>query len=261
MPFITLISDWTKEDYYVGAVKGAIYSQLPDATIVDLSHQVDRHNITQAAFILKSCYQRFPEGTVHIIGVRSQHAKGDYLMARKENQYFVAADNGIFGLLFKEKPEEIIRLHLNEGNSPFPELDIFASAACRISNGAILSELGEQLDDYYMSVPYRAIIEDDTIIGKVLYIDSYQNAITNISKQIFERVGHGLPFRINLQYSQSQIRKLNNSYDETTPGEILALFNSLDLLEIAQNGGEASKMLNLNKDSTVRVNFEKKNKK
>lgn len=260
MPFITLISDWTKEDYYVGAVKGAIYSQLPDAKIVDLSHQVDRHNTTQAAFILKSCYQRFPAGTVHIIGIRSQHAKGDYLVAKKDNQFFLAADNGIFGLLFKEKPEEIIRLQLEKGNSPFPELDIFASAACRISEGEDLSTLGEKLDDYYKNVPYRAIIEDDTIIGKVLYIDSYENAITNISRQIFERVGKGLPFRINMQYSQSQIRKLNTSYDETTPGEILALFNSLDLLEIAQNGGEASNMLNLNKDSTVRVNFERKKK-
>ena len=104
MPIITLTTDWNKDDYYVGAAKGAIYSNCIDATIVDITHQIKPFNIFQAAFILKNSYRFYPSGTVHIIGVKTEiYADQKYIAAEFEGQYFLGTDNGIFSLLFQEQ--------------------------------------------------------------------------------------------------------------------------------------------------------------
>ena len=72
MSLITLTTDFGTKDHFVGAVKGAIYSEFPDMKIVDISHEISPFNITQTAYILKNAYKSFPEGTVHIIGVDSE---------------------------------------------------------------------------------------------------------------------------------------------------------------------------------------------
>jgi len=93
------------------------------------------------------------------------------------------------------------------------------------------------------------------IIGSVVYIDSYSNAITNITADLFYRIGNKRKFQIFVQSNTNKITKINKTYNETTEGELLALFNSLDLLEIAMNGGPAAQILSLDLDSTVRIRF------
>ena len=85
MTIITLTSDWGLSDYYVAAVKGTIYTSIPDATIIDITHSVEPWDVTSAAFVLKNCYRNFPEGTIHIIGIETEesmqnpHALNPYL--------------------------------------------------------------------------------------------------------------------------------------------------------------------------------------
>src|SRR5210317_768065 len=100
MRFITLTSDWNKNDFYSGALKGKIYSSCEDIHISTLSNTVKSFNISEAAFILRNAYHHFPKGSVHIIAVNTQpDAECKYLAACIEGHYFIAADNGIFGLL------------------------------------------------------------------------------------------------------------------------------------------------------------------
>lgn len=257
MPIITLTTDWNKDDYYLAAVKGQIISLSPDTKIVDISHQIPSFNVRQAAFLIKNSYTHFPEGTVHIIGVNStSSSKSRFLLVSVDKQHFLTYDTGIFGLLFKEEPEEVIEIQLEDIDQvTFPELTVFARTACDIVQGKKLSDLGKTTTQFTKTIPLRAAIDDSTITGSVIYIDSYRNAITNVTRELFSRIGQGRKFEILIQSDHYKVSKINTNYGETTMGELLALFNSIDLLEIAINRGNAADLLGLSTNSTIRINF------
>lgn len=253
MAIVTLTSDWNKDDYYVGALKGSILSRCPDTTLVDISHQVPVFNIAHAAFLIRNSYRHFPDQTVHVIAVKCSDDKGHPFVAVQYNKhYFIGTDNGIFGLILDEGPVESVRLESGK-NGSFRECSVLANAACDIILKKKISLIGKQYHELYRQLPILPAIDEGRIIGSVVYVDSYQNAITNISKSLFEQIGKGRSFEI--QGNHFRIQKINSSYHETSSGEILALFNSLDLLEIAMNEGNAADLLNLDVTSSVRIRF------
>ena len=83
MAIITLTTDFGHKDHFVGAIKGTILSNLPEASVVDISHSISPFNIQECAYILKNAYRSFPAGTVHIVGVDSEQSE--------ENQHIVGA--------------------------------------------------------------------------------------------------------------------------------------------------------------------------
>ncbi len=258
MHFITLTSDWNKNDFYTGALKGKILSSCQDVEIIELSNSVKTYNTAEAAFILRNSYHHFPEGTIHIVAVNTQPEPGcDLLAAKIDGHYFIAADNGIFGLLGDGEAEEIVILDVNKSDKSlsFPAIEVFAPSACRIISGEKLSDLGTQTENFKSQIPLRATLENNTITGTVIYIDSYGNVITNITREIFDRIGKERPFEIYVQSKHYKITKINQCYPETPSGDLIAIFNSIDLLEIAIRSGNAAGLLNLNTDSTIRVEF------
>ena len=258
MQVVTLTTDWKKDDFYTGAIKGSILSSCKDVRIVTLSNQIRTFSVSEAAFVVRNSYLHFPAGTVHIIAVGSDVAPGGDMLASKMNgHFFLTADNGILGLLGDAESSEVVRL-TPEGNSEansFPALSCFSRAACRIINGEQLGALGETADNFRKQIPLRATLENNTITGAVIYIDSFGNAITNISRDLFDRIGKNRQFTIYVQSKHYKINRLNLFYSETSAGDLLALFNSINLLEIAIRNGSAKELLNLNTDSTVRVEF------
>ena len=104
-------------------------------------------------------------------------------------------------------------------------------------------------------MPLLASINESVIAGSVIYIDSYQNAITNISRELFEKIGKGRPFEILVQSYHYKINRINKTYNETSDGELLAIFNSVGLLEIAINRGKVAELLNIGLHSNIRVKF------
>lgn len=258
MHIITLTSDWIENDYYVASLKGKLLSKCPDSKIVDINHRIRRFNTAQAAFVVRNSYPSFPENTIHIIAVNSEPEEGGQLLAaRMANQYFVCADNGMLGLLGGPEPELVVRLDDRSDNqsTSFVSLSIFAEVACALATGTPLKELGIPTDQFNKQVPLRPTIEDHRITGSVIHIDSYENAITNISKDLFERIGKGLPYRIFVQSKHYKIEKISKRYNQVPPGELLAIFNSAGLLEIAMRNGNAASLLKLNTSSTIRVEF------
>jgi hypothetical protein len=181
-----------------------------------------------------------------------------FLLAEYRKHYFIGTDNGIFGLLFSEEPGRIIALDPPKELHSFSSFSIFADTACRIAAGEKPESLGKPLQDFQQRIPIRAAIEKNVLTGSVIYIDSFRNAITNISKDLFERVGENRDFEIYVQSNHYIIRKINRYYHETPPGEILALFNSIGLLEIAINNGNAADLLGLSTNSNIRVKFAEK---
>jgi S-adenosyl-L-methionine hydrolase (adenosine-forming) len=262
MTIVTLTTDWKSNDYYVGAIKGRILSQCPKIQVVDISHQVQSFNITQAAFIIRNCFYNFPKGSIHIIGVNSEAGEDtSFLIIEYNKHFFIGTDNGMFGLMFSEEPSKIISIKSPPEIKSFSSFSVFADAACNIANGEKPESLGKVIKEFQKRVPIRAAIDKSVITGTVIYIDSFRNAITNITRDLFDRVGKDRPFEIFVQSNHYKLTQINTYYHETTPGEILTLFNSVGLLEIAINKGNAADLLNLSTNSTIRVKFKDDDKK
>jgi S-adenosylmethionine hydrolase len=134
-------------------------------------------------------------------------------------------------------------------------MSIFSEVACALYRGKQLTDVGEPIANYNSQTPLRATIEDHIITGSVIHIDSYQNAVTNISRDLFRRIGNGRPFKIYVQSKHYRIDRINKRYNETPPGELLAIFNAANLMEIAIRNGNAAGLLKLTTSSTIRVEF------
>ncbi len=260
MPVVTLISDWNSSDYYIGAVKGRILSTCPETTIVDINHQIEPFNILQAVYVLKNAFVNFPAGSIHIIAVNSEpDEKRKNVIVKYKGHYFIGVDNGIFYLMTEGQTEEVVEIEENYDQS-FPELHIFAGLACEIIKDNNILRLGKNNKELFRQLPMLPVYEDDEslIVGKVIYIDSYHNIITNVSKELFEDFGKGRDFKIYVQSNSAVIDKINTKYNQTEQGELLALFNTAGLLEIAIYKGKAATLLSLDTKSEIRIEFENK---
>lgn len=256
MSIVTLTTDWNTDDYYTGALKGKILSQCPAIRIVDISHQVPAFNISHAAFVLRNSFHNFPPGSIHIIGVNTEGGENlPFLLVEYKKHFFIGTDNGIFGLMFSEGPDRIIAIKAPREIHSFTSFTVFADTACRLASGDKPESLGKAVKDFQQRIPIRAAIDKNTLTGSVIYIDSFRNAITNISRELFDRIGEGREFEIFVQSNHYVIKKINRYYHETPAGEILALFNSVGLLEIAMNNGNAADLLGLSTSSNIRVKF------
>ncbi|MCH8319083.1 MAG: SAM-dependent chlorinase/fluorinase, partial [Bacteroidetes bacterium] len=119
MPLITFLSDFGDKDHYIAAVKAKIYSSIPNASIVDISHSVERYNIAYGAYILHAVFREFPKNTIHIVSINSLDRSEDkFISIKLENHYFIGADNGLFSLISDKKPDIIVEL----SQSPSPPL-------------------------------------------------------------------------------------------------------------------------------------------
>lgn len=259
MPIITLTSDWGLKDHYAAVVKGDILSQLPDAKIVDISHEIDKFNIFQASFILKNSFSHFPKGTIHIIAINTVATISEpHTLVLYQGHYFIGADNGIFSLIFDNKPELIIELSIIQDSDYFifSERDVFIKAALMIANGSKIEELGIKRDQLNHKMILKPIIDNTTIKGTVIYVDSYENVFVNITEKIFRESGKGRPFVIN--FRDNEIDKISKSYADVYEGDIAALFSTTGYLEITQNLGNASGMLDLKVGDPIRIHFSEK---
>jgi S-adenosyl-L-methionine hydrolase (adenosine-forming) len=255
MPIVTLTTDWNANDYYSASVKGHILSRCPGTSLVDITNQVPTFNIALAAFQLKHSYFHFPAGTIHIITVSCEtKVKQPYVALKADGQYFIGYDNGIFGLILDREPEEVVKIEAPEAMT-FPELTVFAPAACEIVQSGKITDLGHIYTLQHNQVPMLPTIEKSVINGSVIYIDSYKNALTNITRDLFDQIGEGRPFDIYVQSNHNRISRLNKIYSDSSLGEMLALFNELGLLEIAINGGNAADLLHLSLNSSIRIKF------
>tara|TARA_B100001769_G_C22088802_1_gene587145 strand:+ start:1104 stop:1916 length:813 start_codon:yes stop_codon:yes gene_type:complete len=258
MSIITLTTDLGLKDYYVAGIKGSILSQLPDATIIDVSHEIPAFNISVAAFCLKNCYKDFPEGSIHIIGVRPEADEfTKHLVIKHKGHYFIGADNGMFSLLFDETPEEIFDINIvsDEDKRTFPTKNIFVTVACHIGRGGTLELIGSKIDSIKERTNFQPVIEEDVIRGMAMYIDSYGNVTTNITRSLFDIVGNHRDFSIVFRRSDYNIHELKFNYNEVPEGEKLALFSTNNHLEISINKGNASKLFGIKLSDIIRIEF------
>ncbi len=253
---ITITSDYGNRDYYAAAVTGKLLSLSPDVVVVPVSHMVTPYNIYQASFIVRNAWHHFPKNTVHMVLV---NGSGDHdapqVAIRYQDHFFVGPDSGIFGLIFPEKPDEVISIRHEGPFSPvFPELEISTRAAAALCEGAKLAELGDPNKGLLDSMPFRPVTENNVIKGMVIYMDNYHNIITNISRSMFDRMNKNNSF--DIKFGKYHTNRIMNAYDYAPEGELVAVFNSADLLEIALFKSSARDLLGIRFSDIVRVEFD-----
>ncbi len=275
MAIITLTTDFGEKDHFVGAVKGAIYSELDDIRIVDISHSISPFNITEAAYVIQNAFNSFPKGSIHIIGIDSElNPENKHIALKLDGHYFVCANNGIMSLIAAEiVPEKIVEINIHDRiETNFPVLDVFVKVACHIARGGTLEVIGKSIPDIKHLTGIKPVVNTDEsqIIGNVIYIDNYGNVVTNITRKLFKDVGKGRKFEISAR--NYKFKKIHDRYSDSInftvekhkreeDGKKLALFNSGNFLELAiyksnpQTVGSASTLFGLRFRDTITINF------
>ncbi|MFN4234950.1 MAG: S-adenosyl-l-methionine hydroxide adenosyltransferase family protein [Bacteroidia bacterium] len=266
MAVITLTTDFGLKDHHLAMVKGAIINMAPHATIIDISHQIEAHDTQSASFILKNAFHAFPKGSIHIIGINTEPSDENlFTCVKYQGHYFISTDNGIFSLIMDENQPEVIVEIIPENihQLSFICKDVFVPAAIKLLNGKGIESLGPKRNQVQKLINMKAYADQIGIRGNIIYIDNYENAISNISKELFEQHFSNTHFEIQLKpskrfselYKDSEytLNKISFFYNEVDKGEILARFNSSGLLEIAINKGNASSLLNLKTGDVIRI--------
>lgn len=269
MSIITLTTDMGLKDHYVAVVKGAILSQHPEAIIVDVSHGIKPFDNAQAAYVLRNAFPAFPPGSIHIIGVNPElERRTVHVVVKHQGHYFVGADNGIFPLMFEGPADEAweITTKLDGDHIAFPVKSVFVKAACHLARGGTPGTIGRKLDALQDRIGFQPAADNKSIRARVVYIDTYGNLMTNVRRSLFDEVGKGRPFKINFGHSDDDITRIHNTYSDVSDGKCLAFFNASGHLEIAVNkgveggGGGAARLLGLQENDTVRIDFAERSK-
>jgi S-adenosylmethionine hydrolase len=254
MALVTFISDFGDKDYYVPAVKAKMLSINPQLTIVDISHTVSNFDLEHAAFILRSTFREFPKGTVHLVGINTTGRMNDgYIGIKLEDHIFIGPNNGILSLLADQDPGIIVQFSdIHVRDTTFPTRDILATITAKVASGAAIHDFGGPCTRFKKSITRQAKATKEQIIGHVIRIDGYGNMITNIRKDVFDRLNPG---KFTVHFGREKTERLQTGYDQVEEGDPFVFFNSLDLMEIGINYGHGSNLLGLRQDSIVYVNF------
>ena len=275
MAIITLTTDFGVKDHFVGAIKGAIYNELEDVKIVDISHHISPFNVLEAAYIIQNAYRSFPKGSIHVIGIDSElNPENTHIAIKLDDHYFICANNGIISMICNEiAPEKIVEINIHDKiHSNFPVLDVFVKVACHIARGGTLEIIGKVINHIKPIKNLTPFLNDDQsqIIGSIIYIDNYGNVVTNIRRKFFEQIQKGRSFEISarsykfkdIYVRYSDIVNFDISEEQRQDeGRGLVVFNSSDYLEIAiyksdlATVGSASSLMGLKMRDTVTVNF------
>ena len=256
MSVITFTTDWGSRDFHGASLKGMMLSLLPEVRLVDISQEVARHNIQQAAYIFKNSFHHFPVGSLHFIGVHSQPRQAASLLAIKKDQHiFIGLNDGFFSLVFEEEPIDVIEIRPLSDSGYLYDLPTIAHAMLHLLRGKNLYELGPRPDNFLKRSAFEPTFDDDLIHGVVIYVDDYGNIITNISRELFEKQRRGRKFEVVVRKIRHSIDTIYKNYSEVEPGNALAVFNAAGYLELAINEDNAYNMLNLRLNDNIRIEF------
>jgi S-adenosylmethionine hydrolase len=274
MAIITLTTDLGLKDHFVGVLKGKILGAFPEATIVDISHHIDPFNIVEGYYVLQASYHHFPKGTVHFIGIDTEkNVENKHVALLLDGHYFVGTDNGIMNMLAQKiMPEQMVEINLdNVNNTAFSDVDALIATSIHLAKGGVLSLVGKPLNHLkeVLFMPAKYAEDQNLLTGIVIYIDHFGNAVTNITKSLFENVRAGRSFviekkpfiikRILKKYSEimTNDQETLKSYE----GKELAIFNEAGFLEIAifrsnpNTVGSANSLLGLEISDQINIKF------
>ena len=240
-------------------MKGAILSINPDATIVDITHEIPPQNIETAAFNLLSCYREFPIGTIHVAvvdpGVGSDRRA---IVIECADQFFVGPDNGLFSWVCEREGNWSATYITNQKffrkpvSNTFHGRDVFAPVAAALSSGHQRHEFGPAVTDI-VQLPSLgpAMIDEHTIEGRIIHIDRFGNCVTNFTRRTLGSRGSTTSWRMTL--NDLEIDSFRSFFADSGAEEVFAIIGSAGFIEICVRDGSAAKLLNVQRGQRVRL--------
>lgn len=261
MAIITLTTDFGSSDHYVAAMKGVLLSAAPKVELVDVTHDLPRAGIIQAAFVLAQLPRTFPEGTVHLAVVDPTVGTGRAILAcRAHGQYFIGPDNGLLTFVARrwglEALHEVAVPTVDSISTTFHGRDVMAPAAAKLATKGRLELLGPSTERMEMlAIAEPADSHGGGVVGQVIHVDHFGNCTTNIDAQRVRDLVNRRP-GLAVYADNQRVGGLSRTYADAGENQPVALIGSADLLEVAVYLGSAAERFSLLVGSEVKVTFE-----
>ena len=262
-PVITLLTDFGERDGFIGVMKGVMMQIAPQAVFIDISHSLTAYSISSASFLNHWSFGYFQAGTVHLCvidpGVGTERRP---IAVESQGHFFVAPDNGVLSPIFRDDPNAKIialtnsRYWLDFVSDTFHGRDLFSPVAAHLAAGVPIEELGEAISDPVLLPTDPPSLSKDGILCHVRYVDRFGNLVTDLDQNTFyewaEIQGYSSQDVI-ISFADTAIQGISRAYGEKEPGDLVAVFNGYNCLEIAVTTGNASQRTGLGLNATVRV--------
>jgi S-adenosylmethionine hydrolase len=261
---VTLLTDYGRDDDFVGVCHAVILGICPGARIVDISHGVTRHDARQAALMLRNTLPYLPHG-VHVAIVDPQVGteRRGLALRTADGRMFVGPDNGLLSLAWERaggvlEAVDVTRSQhrLEPVSATFHGRDVFCPVAAHLAKGEELAEAGEPLDPAELVTitlpePRR---ENDCVVAHVLGIDRFGNVSLNVSHEELAGTGITLGGQVEVRAGGERFLALvAQTFADVKAGDILVYEDSYRALSIAINRGDAAATLQLARDAEVRI--------
>lgn len=246
MSIITITSDYGANTYYAAALKARLYALLPQAVVVDISHNLPPYDLIQAAFLLQSCMDDFAQETIHLVAVDTSLVLYQrILVARRGLQWVICADNGLLSMISEHWDEVfVVKQELYQMNDLSPEKNVFTQLAAHIVNKVSVDTFATAGKAEVMVDNLKPVVEALQIRAAIVHVDGYDNAITNLSRTQFDEWVAGSAYRIYYKRKE-YLETVEANYAHVLPGMGVAVFNDKGWLEIAMNKGKGKSLLGL----------------
>jgi len=254
---ITLTTDYGTDDHLVGTLKGVILRINPEATIVDITHNVAPFDLLDAALAIGSAYPYFPPRTIHVVvvdpGVGTERRP---LLVTAENQYFVAPDNGVLSVVYEREQNVVARnvtaehYFLQPVSKTFHGRDIFAPIAAWLSKVWQTASMGEEITDHKKFALPKPKATDGVVKGIVMRVDTFGNLVTNFRMEDLPEsaLANG---EVKFQVGTQAVSRMVPTFASGNAGEPVAYLGSAGYVEIAVNKGNASRTLSIGRGTAV----------
>ena len=238
---IVLFTDFGVADPYVGQMHGVLARAAPRIKVIDLLHSVPDFDIRAGAYLLPSLAAQFPVGAV-FVGVVDPGVGGERrpVMVHADGRWYIGPDNGLFHIVAQRARRVetwMIEWRPQVLSASFHGRDLFAPAAARLACGAwpecVSGELSAPEGDWPDDLP------------AIIYIDHFGNAITGLRAGNIDAAGTLAVAGRQLQHA--------TVFSAVAPNMPFWYENSIGLVEIAVNRGNAAGILGLELGDPVQV--------
>jgi S-adenosylmethionine hydrolase len=261
---VTLLTDYGRDDDFVGVCHGVIRGIHPDAQIVDITHGIRHYAVRQGALVLRNTLPYMPVG-VHVAVVDPQVGTERRAVGLRtaDGRTLIGPDNGLLSLAWArcggvELAVDITRSphRLEPVSATFHGRDIFAPVAAHLARGAELADAGDPVDPAELAtvdLP-RPRSEDGVLVAHALVIDRFGNV--GLDADHDDTAGTGITLGGTVEIEASGERYLATyaqTFADVRPGELIVYEDAYRTLAVAINRGDAAGTLGLQPDAEVRL--------
>jgi S-adenosylmethionine hydrolase len=261
-PVVTFMSDYGRDDDFVGVCHGVILGICPDARIVDVTHGIRRYQVRQGALVLRNTLPYLPAG-VHIAVVDPQVGteRRGVAVRCNDGRLLVGPDNGLLSLAWERSGGVDLAVDITRSphrlepvSATFHGRDVFAPVAAHLAAGADPADAGEPVAPEELATVElpAARVGGGEIVAHVLVTDRFGNAGLNVDHEQLAGTGLTLGGTVELEVRGERfLASYAHTFADVKPGELLVYEDAYRTLAVAINRGDAAATLGLAPDTEV----------